>query len=188
MECDDELAEELGLISDDIITDEEDDEELVTETSIETEARGKKPYRNKDIALWSGYKYKKTYNNDPEDGFICKKKRGTKRALFKLKQQHAKWIISYIDDKPTAVLDQISESLCGTFETETLSVSGSALHRFVRVYCALSMNRLEKIPARRNHIDVIEQRKLAVELWLDEADLITSLPASPPGVDRIEFF
>ncbi|KAG2201534.1 hypothetical protein INT47_007411 [Mucor saturninus] len=212
MECDDELAEELGLVADDILTDEEDDEELVTKTSIETEvqvnnfcethlnqpelklnSKGEKPYRkytdeqidhfidliasgesvksaceSTGIALWSGYKYKKTYNNDPEHGLIRRKKRGAKESLFKLKQHHAEWIISYIDDKPTAVLDQISESLCRTFETENLSISRSALHRFIRAYCALSMKRLEKIPARRNHIDVIEQRKLAVETWLGD--------------------
>ncbi|KAG2198725.1 hypothetical protein INT47_005410 [Mucor saturninus] len=215
MECDDELAEELDLVADDIVTDEEDDEELVTKTSIETEARvnnfcethlnqpelklnlkGKKPYRkytdeqidyfidliasgesvksaceSTGIALWSGYKYKKTYNNDPEHGLIRRKKRGAKGSLFKLKQHHAEWIISYIDDKPTAVLDQISESLCRTFETENLSISRSTLHRFLRAYCALSMKRLEKIPARRNHIDVIEQRKLAVETWLGDEEM-----------------
>ncbi|KAG2193614.1 hypothetical protein INT47_007237 [Mucor saturninus] len=185
MECDDELAEELGLVADDILTDEEDDEELSQkhqsrlkpETKAEFEGEKTLPKSVKSacestgIALWSGYKYKKTYNNDPEHGLIRRKKRGAKGSLFKLKQHHAEWIISYIDDKPTAVLDQISESLCRTFETENLSISRSALHRFMRAYCALSMKRLEKIPARRNHIDVIEQRKLAVETWLGDEEM-----------------
>lgn len=40
------------------------------------------------IALWSGYKYKKSHNNGPEQGLIRRKKRGFKRSLFKLKQHH----------------------------------------------------------------------------------------------------
>ncbi|KAG2191882.1 hypothetical protein INT47_006473 [Mucor saturninus] len=42
---------------------------------------------------------------------VFAEKRGTKGSLFKLKQPHAEWITSYINDKPTAVLDQISISL-----------------------------------------------------------------------------
>jgi hypothetical protein len=43
--------------------------------------------------------------------------------------------------------------LCKYFEDENFTVSRSAV-------CALLMKRLEKIPARRNYIELIEQRKV----------------------------
>ncbi|KAI8049383.1 hypothetical protein BDF21DRAFT_320396, partial [Thamnidium elegans] len=86
-------------------------------------------------------------------------KRGAKGSLFKLKQHHVEWIINYVDEKPTAVLDQNNQALCKTFENENLSVIRSALHRFMRVACAL------------NHIEVIEQRKVEVEKWIADEDM-----------------
>lgn len=41
----------------------------------------------------------------------------------------------------------------------------------MRKVCALSMKRLEKIPARRNHIDVINARKDSVEEWIADANM-----------------
>ncbi|KAG2192701.1 hypothetical protein INT47_009303 [Mucor saturninus] len=185
MECDDELAEELDLVADGIVTDEEDDEELVTKTSIETEARvnnfsefegEKKPYRkytdeqidhfidliasgesvksaceSTGIALWSGYKDKKTYNNDPEHGLIRRKKRGAKGSLFKLKQHHTEWIIKPSKHK------FVHKSICSP-------------QIFAGLLCFIN-EEIRKIPARRNHIDVIEQRKLAVETWLGDEEI-----------------
>ncbi|KAI9272367.1 hypothetical protein EDC94DRAFT_511898, partial [Helicostylum pulchrum] len=123
------------------------------------------------ISLWSGYKYRKTFREDPENGLIRRKKRGRKGSLFKLQQRHAEWIIKHIDENTTAVLEQIKLDLCKEFETENLTISRSALHRFMRTVCALSMKRLEKIPARRNHIEVIEQRKTEVEKWIADDNM-----------------
>lgn len=33
------------------------------------------------------------------------------------------------------------------------------------------MKRLERIPARRNHIDVIEQGKVEIERWIEDEDM-----------------
>lgn len=94
-----------------------------------------------------------------------------KGSLFKIKQHHAEWSINYIDDKPTVILDHINQALCKSFEKENQSVSQSALHWFMRVACALLMKKLEKIPARRNHIDVIEQQKVDIKKWLANEDM-----------------
>lgn len=91
---------------------------------------------------------------------FVEKKRGAKGSLYKVEQHRA--------DKATAALNQIGESLRKTFEIENLSISRSTLHRFMRVSCALSMKRLEKTPARRNHTCVIEKRKIAVETRLGQ--------------------
>jgi hypothetical protein len=61
---------------------------------------------------------------------------------------------------PTAILDQIKSELCKGFIHENLEISIFVLHRFMRDVYALSMKRLKKLPARRNHIEVIEQRKI----------------------------
>ena len=218
MECDEEVADELGLElkEADIVEEREtEDEYEVHETLEEVNARvkeyfdthlnqpelklergGKKTYRKyteeqidlfidlisagsdvksacsgTGISLWSGYKYRKTFREDPENGLIRRKKRGRKGSLFKLQQRHAEWIIQYIHDNTTAVLEQIRFELCKQFENENLNVSRSALHRFMRTVCALSMKRLEKIPARRNHIEVIEQKKIEVEKWMADKDM-----------------
>ncbi|KAG2191495.1 hypothetical protein INT47_011536 [Mucor saturninus] len=96
------------------------------------------------IRLHSDYNYRKKYREDPE---------------------------LYIDERPTAVLAQVLEDLTNHFSDENIQVSKSALHRFMREKCALSMKRLEKIPARRNHIDVITQRRESVEEWIANEDM-----------------
>lgn len=217
MECDEELADELGLdLKEEKVEEveeenEEEEEETLEEVNarvkeyfdahlnqpeLELESGGKKTYRkytneqtdlfidlisagfdvksacsSTDISLRSGYKYRKTFREDPENGLIRRKKRGRKGSLFKLQQRHAEWIIKYIDENTTAVLEQIKLDLCKEFETENLTISRSALHRFMRTVCALSMKRLEKIPARRNHIEVIEQRKTEVEKWIADDNM-----------------
>jgi arginine repressor len=88
-----------------------------------------------------------------------------------LKERHSDWIIKYIDELPTALLAQIMKDLCEHFKDEKLEVSKSTLHRFMREVCALSMKRLEKIPARRNHIDVITQRKESVKEWIADENM-----------------
>ncbi|KAG2200823.1 hypothetical protein INT47_001354 [Mucor saturninus] len=123
------------------------------------------------IRLHSGYNYRKKYREDPELGIPERKKRGPKGPRFKLKDRHADWIIKYIDERPTAVLAQVLEDLTNHFSDENIQVSKSALHRFMREKCALSMKRLEKIPARRNHIDVIKQRRESVEEWIANEDM-----------------
>ncbi|KAG2192272.1 hypothetical protein INT47_003861 [Mucor saturninus] len=123
------------------------------------------------IRLHSGYNYRKKYREDPELGIPERKKRGPKGSRFKLKVRHADWIIKYIDKRPTAVLAQVLEDLTNHFSDENIQVSKSALHRFMREKCALSMKRLEKIPARRNHIDVITQRRESVEEWIANEDM-----------------
>ncbi|KAG2195256.1 hypothetical protein INT47_007985 [Mucor saturninus] len=123
-----------------------------------------------DIRLHSGYNYRKKYREDPELGIPERKKRGPKGSRFKFKDRHADRIIKYIDERPTAVLSQVLEDLTNHFSDENIQVSKSALHRFMGEKCALSMKRLEKIPARRNHIDVITQRRESVEEWIANED------------------
>ncbi|CEP13804.1 hypothetical protein [Parasitella parasitica] len=52
-----------------------------------------------------------------------------------------------------------------------LEISKSALHRFMKNVCALSMKRLEKIPGKRNDPDTIENRKTTVESWIATTDM-----------------
>lgn len=122
MECDEELADELGLdLKEEKVEEveeenEEEEEETLEEVNarvkeyfdahlnqpeLELESGGKKTYRkytneqtdlfidlisagfdvksacsSTDISLRSGYKYRKTFREDPENGLIRRKKRG----------------------------------------------------------------------------------------------------------------
>lgn len=95
---------------------------------------------NKNIfinIIAAGTRIKSTFKTTGITLWSVHKKR-PKRYLFKLNNHHAKWVINFIDDKSTAVLDQVNQALCEAFEHENLLVNGSALHRFMGSICALS--------------------------------------------------
>ncbi|KAG2237289.1 hypothetical protein INT48_009022 [Thamnidium elegans] len=151
MECDEELADELGLDLKEEKTLEEVNARVkeyfdahLNQPELKLESGGKKTYRkytneqidlfidlisagsdvksacsSTGISLWSGYKYRKTFREDPENGLIRRKKRGRKGSLFKLQQRHAEWIIKYIDENTTAVLEQIKLDLSTSGESST---------------------------------------------------------------------
>jgi hypothetical protein len=52
------------------------------------------------IKLGSAYNYRKPYIMDPNEGVPYKKKRRRKRSYYKLKEEHAKLIITYIYHNP----------------------------------------------------------------------------------------
>ncbi|KAG2235571.1 hypothetical protein INT48_002345 [Thamnidium elegans] len=99
------------------------------------------------IKLSSAYNYRKLRVMNPNNGVPYRNKRGRKEPCYKLKDVHADFIIKHIDVHSTANLMQIKDLLCEEFPG--LEISKSALHRFMKNVCALSMKRLEKIPAKK---------------------------------------
>lgn len=121
------------------------------------------------IKLSSAYNYRKLHVMDPNNGVPYRNKRGRKGSYYKLKDIHADFIIKHIDVHSTANLMQIKDLLCEEFPG--LEISKSALHRFMKNVCTLSMKRLEKIPAKRNDPDTIENRKTTVEFRIANTDM-----------------
>ncbi|KAI8076139.1 hypothetical protein BDF21DRAFT_319741, partial [Thamnidium elegans] len=78
-------------------------------------------------------------------------------TISPLKQEHTVFIIKFIETFATATIEHVREALMKEFET--LYISKSAVRRHMKTYCALSMKRLEKIPAKRNAEETIKLRK-----------------------------
>jgi transposase len=118
-----------------------------------------------DITINTAYRYRKMWN---QGGVTpVRNKRGPAEGVMsKLKDEHTRFIINYIDHETTpSSLTQIKEALRDHFEG--LSVSNSALHRHMRAKCAVSLKRLEKSPETRNDVEVMA----AIENWIASKDM-----------------
>ena len=71
--------------------------------------------------------------------------------------------MEYIDMHPTAVLADIRDKLCQTFQG--LSISISTLHRNLVQKCKVTLKKIEKLPAARSTERVLKLRKEKIEEW-----------------------
>jgi hypothetical protein len=77
-------------------------------------------------------------------------------------------LIQYIEQKPTAVLDEIKLDLCEHFEG--LSISTSTLHRHLVNICSITLKKLEKMPAARVSQKVVDLRYQKFMEWESLSD------------------
>ncbi|CEG74917.1 hypothetical protein RMATCC62417_10045 [Rhizopus microsporus] len=76
------------------------------------------------------------YKTDPDSIFIKHKKTGRSRIL---QEEHKQVILEYIDENPSAILEQVMERLLQKFQA--LKVSKSSVYNFVRTECNLSLKK-----------------------------------------------
>ncbi|KAG1261983.1 hypothetical protein G6F68_006278 [Rhizopus microsporus] len=76
------------------------------------------------------------YKTDPDSIFIKHKKTGRPRIL---RDEHKQVILEYIDENPSAVLEQVMERLLQKFQD--LKVSKSTIYNFVRTECTCHSKR-----------------------------------------------
>ncbi|KAG2229482.1 hypothetical protein INT48_004684 [Thamnidium elegans] len=164
MECDEELADELEVNA----RAKEYFDVHLNQLELKLERSDvKSACLSTDISLWSGYKYRKTFRDDPENGLIPRKKRGRKGSLFKLQQRHAEWIIKYIDENTTAVLEQIRFELCKEFETEDLT---HACNNNIRIEQFESCQTNKRVRTPSPFREIIKNVKKLKELYGEDND------------------
>ncbi|CEI96749.1 hypothetical protein RMCBS344292_10903 [Rhizopus microsporus] len=76
------------------------------------------------------------YKTDPDSIFIKHKKTGRPRIF---RDEHKQVILEYIDENPSAVLEQVMERLLQKFQD--LKVSKSTVYNFVRTECTCHSKR-----------------------------------------------
>ncbi|KAG1474854.1 hypothetical protein G6F56_000093 [Rhizopus delemar] len=82
-----------------------------------------------------------------------------------LDDSHKKFIVDLVDDQPSLVLDQMTESLTASFIE--LEISKTALYNFVTKNCNVSLKRAHFHSVDRNSLEKIKARKEWVEKWMD---------------------
>lgn len=119
------------------------------------------------ISRSSAYRFRRQWLSS---GGVVRKKRGpAEGSMSSLKQAHTDFIINYIEKFATATIEQIKNELLKEFKDLVISKSG--LQRHMKTHCALSLKRLEKIPAKRNDEDTIRQRRECVETFIADKDM-----------------
>ena len=108
----------------------------------------------KEAALMTGINirtaqhYIKKYNDDEERRLpVTVRKLGAGRKA-RLTEAHSQFLIEYVDKYPAAILSDIRQNLCEAFPG--LSISTSALHRYLVQKCKLTLKKLEKLAVARN--------------------------------------
>ncbi|KAG1258128.1 hypothetical protein G6F68_008938 [Rhizopus microsporus] len=79
------------------------------------------------IHVRTAQRWAQMYKTDPDSIFIKHKKTGRSRILH---EEHKQVILEYIDENPSAVLEQVMERLLQKFQV--LKVSKSTVYNFVR--------------------------------------------------------
>ena len=85
--------------------------------------------------------------------FIKYKKTSRSRILH---GEHKQVILEYIDENPSAVLEQVMERLLQKFWD--LKISKSTVYNFVRTECNLSLKKAQFQPVDRNSEEKIQER------------------------------
>ncbi|KAL4211919.1 hypothetical protein AB4K20DRAFT_1889550 [Rhizopus microsporus] len=94
------------------------------------------------------------YKIELDSIFIKHKKTGRPRILH---EEHKQVILEYIDENPSAVLEQAMERLLQKFRD--LKVSKSTVYNFVRrTECSLSFKKAQFQPVDRNSGEKIQER------------------------------
>ncbi|KAI8095124.1 uncharacterized protein B0P05DRAFT_524806 [Gilbertella persicaria] len=143
-----------------------DDHQISEYINLITEGMSVKEAAKKlNITINTAYRYRKMWNT----GGVTpvRNKRGpAEGAMSKLKEEHTKFIINYIDnEKKDGALIHIRDALRREFPD--LEVSSSALHRHMKAKCAISLKRLHTPPESRNDADLLA----AIETWLASKDM-----------------
>ena len=100
------------------------------------------------INIRTAQHYIKKYNDDEERRLpVTVRKLGAGRKA-RLTEAHSQFLIEYVDKYPAAILSDITQNLCEAFPE--LSISTSALHRYLVQKCKLTLKKLEKLPVARN--------------------------------------
>ncbi|KAG1208927.1 hypothetical protein G6F69_006804 [Rhizopus microsporus] len=97
------------------------------------------------IHVRTAQRWAQMYKTDPDSIFIKHKKTGRPRIL---RDEHKQVILEYIDENPSAVLEQVMERLLQKFQD--LKVSKSTVYSFVRTECNLSLKNAQFQPVDRN--------------------------------------
>lgn len=106
-------------------------------------------------------------NNNNEDVEIVGRKEGSGRPAGRpptLTDEHKDYLVEILDEKPGLVLDEMMESLNSQFID--LSISKSALHKFITTKCNMSLKRAHFHSVERNCPEKIEERYQWVKHWL----------------------
>ena len=88
------------------------------------------------IHVRTAQRWAQMYRTDPDSIFIKHKKTGRPRIL---RDEHKQVIWEYIDENPSAVLEQVMERLLQKFQD--LKASKSTVYNFVRTECNLSLKK-----------------------------------------------
>ncbi|KAL4209699.1 hypothetical protein AB4K20DRAFT_1904675 [Rhizopus microsporus] len=96
------------------------------------------------IHVRTAQRWAQMYKTDPDSIFIKHKKTGRSRILH---EEHKQVILEYIDENPSAVLEQVMERLLQKFQV--LKVSKSTVYNFVRTECNLSLKKAQFQPVRK---------------------------------------
>ncbi|KAG1167199.1 hypothetical protein G6F71_009584 [Rhizopus microsporus] len=112
------------------------------------------------IHVRTAQRWAQMYKTDPDSIFIKHKKTGRPRILH---EEHKQVILEYIDENPSAVLEQVMERLLQKFQD--LKVSKSTVYNFVRTECNLSLKKAQFQPVDRNSEEKIQERFDWVHKW-----------------------
>ncbi|CEG68692.1 hypothetical protein RMATCC62417_04904 [Rhizopus microsporus] len=88
------------------------------------------------IHVRTAQRWAQMYKTDPDSIFIKHKKTGRSRILH---EEHKQMILEYIDENPSAALEQVMERLLQKFQD--FKVSKSTVYNFVRTEYNLSLKK-----------------------------------------------
>ncbi|ORZ06280.1 hypothetical protein BCR42DRAFT_496423 [Absidia repens] len=83
----------------------------------------------------------------------------------RLGDEHKRHLIEFIDDNPSAIIDQAVDSLTKQFEG--LVIKKTVVHEFMKNECNLSLKKAHFHPLARNSIATIEKRYEWVLKWMN---------------------
>ncbi|ORE07710.1 hypothetical protein BCV72DRAFT_325665 [Rhizopus microsporus var. microsporus] len=112
------------------------------------------------IHVRTAQRWAQMYKTDPDSVFIKHKKTGRSRIL---QEEHKQVALEYIDENPSAVLEQVMERLLQNFQD--LKVSKSTVYNFVRTEYNLSLKKAQFQPVDRNSEEKIQERFDWVHKW-----------------------
>src|ERR1700692_1451367 len=121
------------------------------------------------INIRTAQHYVKKYNDDEERRLPFNVRKTAVGRKPKLTEVHSQYLLGFIDEYPTAVLDDIRQALYQRFPGLTISMS--SLHRHLVQKCRVTLKKLQKLPAARNSNRVLRLRKEKVEDWESTPDL-----------------
>jgi transposase len=79
--------------------------------------------------------------------------------------QHTNHIVDYLEEHPTAVVDDVVANLCTKFDN--LKVSKTSVHRHIKEKCCFTLKRAEKRTFSRNNEVTVEKRANWVAKWIN---------------------
>ncbi|CEG64000.1 hypothetical protein RMATCC62417_01048 [Rhizopus microsporus] len=105
------------------------------------------------IHVRTAQRWAQMYKTGPDSIFINHKKTGRSRIL---QEEYKQVILEYIDENPSAVLEQVMERLLQKFQD--LKVSKSTIYNFVRTECNLLLKKAQFQPVDNNSEEKIQGR------------------------------